>query len=60
VGHTVVHERGVPARSVAIIDLASGVRTVAVDADPDRAAATVADDRVGEVIEVRSPGVFAP
>jgi hypothetical protein len=50
----------VPARSVAIIDLASGVRTVAVDADPDRAAATVADDRVGEVIEVRSPGVFAP
>ena len=59
VGHTVVHERGVPARSVAIVELADGVRTVAVDADAERASASVGDDRVDEQVDVSAPGVFA-
>jgi acetyl-CoA C-acetyltransferase len=58
VGHTVVHDRGLPVRSVAIVELDGGVRTIAVDADPERAAATVGDDRVDERVTVTTAGVF--
>ena len=59
VGHTVVHDGGVPARAVAIVEFASGARTVAIDADADRAAATLIDDRVGEAVDVPAPGILA-
>jgi acetyl-CoA C-acetyltransferase len=59
VAHTVVHERGRPVRTVAIVELASGARTVAVDADADRAAAGRTDDRVGEPVTVPEAGVLS-
>ena len=58
VGHTVVHDRDVPARSVAIVELDAGLRTVAVDSDAERAAAMVGDDRVDERVTVPAAGVF--
>ena len=58
VGHTVVHDRGVPARSVAIIELDAGLRTVAVDVDAERAATPVGEDRVDERVAVTTAGVF--
>ena len=58
VAHTVIHDRGEPSRAVAVVQLDRGVRTVAVDADADRARATVAHDRVGQRVRVTDAGVF--
>lgn len=59
VGATVVHERGVPARTVAVAELADGRRTVAVDRDADAAAARGDQDLVGGSITITAPGVWA-
>ncbi|HEY5156158.1 MAG TPA: hypothetical protein VIJ47_15565 [Acidimicrobiales bacterium] len=58
VGSTVIHERGVPARTVAIAEFPDGRRTVAVDSDPGAAAGRVEDDLVGRSITVAAPGVW--
>jgi acetyl-CoA C-acetyltransferase len=59
VGATVIHERGVPARTVAIAEFPDGRRTVAVDPDPGAAASRVDEDLVGRSIAVTAPGVWA-
>ncbi len=59
VAHTVVHDRGVPARLVALVELVDGRRTVAVDPDPDRAAASVAVDLVDHPVHLPAAGVLA-
>jgi len=58
VAHTVVHERGVPARLVALVETADGRRTVAVDPDADRAARSVELDLVGTPTALPRPGVL--
>ena len=58
VAHTVVHERGVPARLVALVELDDGRRTVAVDADPERAARSVDVDLVDQPTRLAAPGVL--
>ncbi len=58
VAHTVVHERGVPTRLVALVELGDGLRTVAVDADPARAAESADLDLVGRPVQVSEPGVL--
>ena len=58
VAHTVVHERGVPARSVALVEMDDGRRTVAVDADAGRAADRVGLDLVGTGLDVPTPGTW--
>ena len=59
VAHTVVHTRGAPARLVALVELDDQRRTVAVDPDPERAAASVTLDLVGHPAHVPAPGVLA-
>ena len=46
VAHTVVHERGEPARLVALVETTDGRRTVAVDGDAAHAAEAVGQDLV--------------
>ena len=58
VAHTVVHERGVPARLVALVETTDGRRTVAVDADAGRAAEAVEQDLVDQTVLVPRPGVL--
>jgi acetyl-CoA C-acetyltransferase len=57
VAHTVIHERGAPSSLVALVEV-GGRRTVATDADPDRAGAVVDDDLVGRPVNVARPGVL--
>jgi acetyl-CoA C-acetyltransferase len=59
VAHTVVHERGLPARLVALVELHDGRRTVAVDPDPERAAASVDLDLVDAPASIPRSGVLA-
>jgi acetyl-CoA C-acetyltransferase len=59
VGSTVVHDRGEPARGVAVVEI-DGVRTVATSPDPQLAQAMTIDDWSGRVVDVPLPGVLAP
>ncbi|MGZ4683626.1 MAG: acetyl-CoA acetyltransferase, partial [Acidimicrobiales bacterium] len=58
VAHTVVHERGIPARLVALVEMDDGRRTVAVDPDPDRAAESADLDLVGHAVRLPAPGTL--
>jgi acetyl-CoA C-acetyltransferase len=73
VGATVVHDRGVPARVVAVVEMASPpsepasahadnkgerARTVAVCRDAELAAEMIDEDLCGQPVEVVSPGVL--
>ena len=55
--HTVVSDGGVPARAVAVLDVAGG-RTVARSADPDLVVDMTRADWVGRTVRVDSPGAF--
>jgi len=59
VGATVIHERGVPDRTVVVAELADGRRTVVVDGDSGAAAARVDLDLVGQEITILAPGRWA-
>ena len=51
-----IHERGVPSRTVAVVELADGRRSVVVDPDPVAAAERVELDLVGESITIAAAG----
>ncbi len=59
VAATVVHERGVPAHGVAVVEV-DAVRTVAVSPDPQVAQAMTIDDWCGRAVDVPFAGVLAP
>ncbi len=56
VGATVLHDRGIPSRTVAVAEFADGRRTVAVDPDPQAAAERVELDLVGHEITIALAG----
>ncbi len=56
---SVLCDRGVPSRVVAVIECADGSRTIAVDYDQQRAEAGMHEDLVGSSVEVGPPGQFA-
>lgn len=57
VAATVVHERGEPARALAIVEAADGRRSAVVAEGPEAARAWLGSDRIGETVSIRLPGV---
>lgn len=55
--HTVVHDGGVPARAVAVLDVDGG-RTIARCSEPDVLSALTESDWVGRPVTVVVPGAF--
>jgi hypothetical protein len=55
---TVDYDAGVPSRSVALVDLANGSRTIAVANDPDTAIALLSRDSIGRSVTVSDDGAF--
>lgn len=60
VAATVVHDRGVPARAIAVVEGAGGQRTVALSDDPEVVGRWARDDVVGREVTVDVPGVVVP
>ncbi len=58
VAATVVHHRGVPSHVAAVVELAGGARTVAVDRDATVASDLVETDLCDQPVEVVTPGVM--
>jgi acetyl-CoA C-acetyltransferase len=56
VSSTVVHERGEPARAVAIVEAADGRRSIAASTEPDEVAAFLGDASIGRTVEIRPAG----
>jgi hypothetical protein len=56
VGATVLHERGEPARAVAIVEASDGARSVVVGEDPVLARTWAERDMVGSEVEVVEAG----
>jgi acetyl-CoA C-acetyltransferase len=53
VGHTVVHDRDGPVRVLAVAETDDGVRLIAESADPGLMERFTAEDRIGEIHDVR-------
>ena len=51
---------GEPARTVALVDLADGTRTIATTTDPDVGGAFIATDPIGRPVAIGPDGTFVP
>ena len=60
VAATVVHDRGEPARAVAVVETPGGTRTVAVATEADTARALASGDWIGHRVDLTRPGAFVP
>jgi len=58
-GYTVVRDPGAPARTVAVVDLEGGARTLVDSADPELAREATRRDLAGAAVRVRADGSFA-